>query len=82
MKHETDRLYMASNGITQPIGPETDEAWVEFQSLVSDEYGRLHSDDTFEDLKHRARFSKEDQGMLRDWMAIAAHHAEGIRSAS
>jgi len=75
MRHEKDRLYMASNGIVQPIGPEADEAWAEFQSLVRDEYDRLHPDDTFEDVKHRARFSKEDQGMLRDWMAIAAYRA-------
>lgn len=72
MKHARDKLYMASNGIVQPIGPATDEEWAIFISLVRDEYDRLHPDDTFDDLKRRARFSKEDQGILRDWMAIAA----------
>ncbi|MEM5493000.1 hypothetical protein [Hoeflea sp. AS16] len=75
MKHARDALYMASNGIVQPIGPGTDEEWAIFESLVRDEYNRLHPDDTFEDLKRRARFSKEDQGLLRDWMALAAHRA-------
>lgn len=75
MKHARDKLYMASNGIVQPIGPETDKEWAIFESLVCDEYNRLHPDDSFEDLKRRARFSKEDQGLLRDWMSIAARRS-------
>ena len=75
MKHARDALHIASNGIVQPIGPGTDEECAIFESLVGDEYNRLHPDDTFEDLKRRARFSKEDQGLLRDWMAIAAHRS-------
>jgi hypothetical protein len=39
------------------------------ESLVWDDY------DTFEDLKRRASFSKEDRGLLRDWMAVAARRA-------
>lgn len=70
-----DRLYMASNGIVKPIGPETNEAWTKLESLVRDEYDCLHTADSFEDLKLRARFSKEDQGLLRDWMAIAARRS-------
>lgn len=75
MRHEKDRLYMASNGILQLIGPKADDDWAKLQTFVRDEYDRLHADDTFEDLKQRARFSKEDQGALRDWMAIAAQRA-------
>lgn len=75
MKHARDALYMASNGIVQPIGPGTDAEWEIYESLVGDEYNRLHPDDSFGDLKRRARFSKEDQGLLRDWMALAARRA-------
>lgn len=71
MKHARDSLYMASNGIVQAIGPGTDQEWAILEALVCDEYNRLHPDDSFEDLKQHARFSKEDQGLLRDWMAIA-----------
>lgn len=31
--------------------------------------------ETLEDLKRRASFSKEDRGLLRDWMAVAAARA-------
>lgn len=76
MRHAKDGLYMASNGFVQHIGPETDAAWARFELLVRDDFDHMHCDDTFDDLKRRARFSKEDQGLLRDWMAIAAHRAE------
>jgi len=36
---------------------------------------RCHPDDTLDDLKRRASFSKEDRGLLRDWMAVAAARA-------
>ena len=58
MKDARDNLYMASNGIVQPIGPETDAEWAIFESFVCEEYNRLHPDDSFEDLKRRARFSR------------------------
>lgn len=35
-------------------------------------YDRCHPDDSFEDLKHRAAFSKEDRMLLRDWLAAAS----------
>ncbi|RUM95180.1 hypothetical protein EET67_24755 [Pseudaminobacter arsenicus] len=35
-------------------------------------YERCHRDDTFADLKRRARFSKEDRGLLRDWVECVA----------
>ncbi|HEU4661313.1 MAG TPA: hypothetical protein VFS63_11685 [Pseudolabrys sp.] len=42
------------------------------EAFARAEYERLHPDDTFDDLKRRARFSKEDEGLLRDWLAAAA----------
>ncbi|MDI3469971.1 MAG: hypothetical protein OJF62_002034 [Pseudolabrys sp.] len=44
-------------------------------SSTRQRYDRCHPDDTFEDLKRRARFSKEDKGVLRDWMALAIKQA-------
>lgn len=42
------------------------------QSLIRSDYERCRPDDTFDDLKRRARFSKEDKFLLRDWMKVAA----------
>ena len=44
-------------------------------SLVRDIYERCNPEDTFEDLKRRSAFSKEDRGLLRDWVALAASRA-------
>ena len=33
------------------------------------EYDRCHPDDTFDELKARAAFSKEDRHLLRQWRA-------------
>jgi len=45
------------------------------ESLIRKDYERCHPDDTLEDMKRRSAFSKEDKGLLRDWMAIAALRA-------
>ncbi|WP_247500510.1 hypothetical protein [Bradyrhizobium sp. 149] len=50
------------------------------ESLVRAEFERCHPDDTFEHLKRRAAFSKEDKGLLRDWMAIAKARAAAQRA--
>ena len=44
----------------------------ELESLIRKDYERCHPGDTLDDLKRRAAFSKEDRGLLRDWMAVAA----------
>lgn len=41
------------------------------ESLIREDYERCHPDDTLRDLERRARFSKEDRGLLRDWQAVA-----------
>jgi len=51
------------------------------ESLIREDYGRCHPGDTLDDLKRRAAFSKEDRGLLRDWMAIA-HAAADPKSRS
>jgi hypothetical protein len=45
------------------------------ESLIREDYERCHPGETLEDLKRRASFSKEDRGLLRDWMAVAAVRA-------
>ena len=54
--------------------PETDqlhERRRRLESWVRAEYERCHPQESFEDLKHRAQFSKEDKGLLRDWLEVA-----------
>ena len=64
-------LHMFTNGVFDQIGPSdvSDVAYLE--SLIRADYERFHPDETLEDLKLRARFSKEDKGLVRDWMAVA-----------
>lgn len=50
--------------------PTTDRL-TEFESWVRVEYERCYPQETFEDLKHRARFSKEDKALLRQWLEVA-----------
>jgi hypothetical protein len=45
------------------------------ESLIREDYERCHPGETLEDLKRRASFSKEDKGLLRDWMTVAAARA-------
>ena len=47
----------------------------ELESLIRQDYERCHPGETLEDLKRRASFSKEDKGLLRDWMAVAEARA-------
>lgn len=50
-----------------------EQAWLE--SLVRDDFDACHPGDSLDDVKRRARFSKEDKGLLREWMVIAANRA-------
>lgn len=70
------RLFMSANGIKQALGPDDPVLRVRYESLVRDDYERAHPNDSFDDLKRRARFSKEDLGLLRDWMDVAAARAK------
>lgn len=69
------QLFMSANGIKQALGPDDPVLRARYESLVRDDYERAHPHDSFDDLKRRARFSKEDQGLLRDWMDVAAARA-------
>lgn len=52
------------------------------ESLVRADYDGSHPGETFDDMKSRMSFSREDQGLYRDWIALAAARAETARAAS
>ncbi|WFU25003.1 hypothetical protein QA649_01780 [Bradyrhizobium sp. CB1717] len=45
------------------------------ESLIKEDFERCHPGETLDDLKRRASFSREDRGLLRDWMTVAAGRA-------
>lgn len=45
------------------------------------EFDRCHPDETLDDIKRRAAFTKEDRRLYQDWMALAATRAEQARAA-
>ncbi|WP_342739713.1 hypothetical protein [Bradyrhizobium sp. B117] len=45
------------------------------ESLIREDFERCHPGETLEDLKRRASFSREDRGLLRDWMLVAGARA-------
>lgn len=47
----------------------------EIEEIARAAYDACHRGDTFDDLKRRAAFSKEDRGLLREWLAAAAAKA-------
>ena len=50
------------------------------ESLVRADYDRSHSGDTFDDMKRRMSFSREDRGLYRDWIALAATRAGAAKT--
>jgi hypothetical protein len=49
-----------------------DDAELErLEALIHDDYATSRPGDTLEDLNRRARFSKADAGLLRDWLEVA-----------
>jgi hypothetical protein len=62
------------------IAAEKERSYLE--SLIREDYERCHPGETLEDLKRRASFSKEDRGLLRDWMAVAAARAAANQTKS
>ena len=66
---------ISENGVRRPIGPANEHEWAHYESLIRTDYDQCHPGETFDDLKYRARFSKEDQGLLSEWMALAARRA-------
>ncbi|WP_407116668.1 hypothetical protein [Bradyrhizobium sp. LMG 9283] len=57
------------------LHPVSEEERNYLESLIREDFERCHPGDTLDHLKRRASFSREDKGLLRDWMAIAARRA-------
>ncbi|HEU5016591.1 MAG TPA: hypothetical protein VFT69_01315 [Pseudolabrys sp.] len=57
------------------VCPADDDERLFLESLIREDFEQLRLGETLEDLKRRAVFSKEDRGLLRDWMAVAAARA-------
>ncbi len=74
-----DGFHVSILGIRERIGPADRREWAYHESLIRAAYDQCHPDETFEDLMHRAQFSNEDKGLLRDWMAVAAQRAAAER---
>lgn len=50
------------------------------ESLIREDFARTHPGETLDDIKRRASFTREDKGLLRDWMAVAARRAAADRA--
>lgn len=66
----------------QYVHPADETERVYLESLIAADFARCHPGETLEDVKRRAAFSKEDRGLLRDWMALAAIRAADQMGAS
>ncbi len=51
------------------------------ESLVRADYDRTHPGETFDDMTRRVSFSREDRGLYRDWIALAATRADAAARA-
>ena len=72
-------FFISMHGVTAPIATADKREWAYYESLIREDFDRSHPDDTLECLKQRARFSKEDRGLLRDWMEAAVQRAVAQR---
>jgi hypothetical protein len=57
------------------VQPRDEMNRLSLEASIREDFARCHPDLTLDDLRGRAVFSKEDRGLLRDWMAIAAGRA-------
>jgi hypothetical protein len=57
------------------VRPASDAERAYLEQFIRADFARCHPGETLEDIERRASFSKEDKGLLRDWMAIAAIRA-------
>lgn len=62
------------------VRPANDAERAYLESLIREDFERCHPGETLEDVRRRASFSKEDRGLLRDWMAVAARRAAADRA--
>lgn len=79
MEAKADPPSSADGSFVQPrVFPDQETAFLE--SLVRADYERSHPGETFEDMKRRSRFSADDKGLLREWMALASQRAAAAKT--
>jgi hypothetical protein len=61
------------------VRPASEAERVYLEELIRADFAQCHPGETLEDIRRRASFSREDKGLLRDWMAIAAIRAAADR---
>lgn len=54
--------------------PQSEAEWRSLEAVIGEDFARCHPGETLEDIRRRAAFSKEDRGLLRDWVAAASGH--------
>lgn len=64
------------------VDPVDDAERVYLEALIREDFARCHPGDSLDDMKRRSAFSKEDRGLLRDWMAVAAARAVTLAETS
>jgi hypothetical protein len=69
-----------TDGLHRRVAEDDGSARPDLEALIRADFDRCHPGQTLEDIKRRARFSEEDRGLLRDWMALAAWRAEAARA--
>ena len=62
------------------VRPASEAERAHLESLIRDDFERCHPGETLDDVKRRASFSREDKGLLRDWMAVATIRAAADRA--
>lgn len=70
-RFENGKMEMLSNS-HHYVRPSNEAEQAYLESLIREDFERCHPGETLDDIKRRASFSKEDKGLLRDWMAVAA----------
>jgi hypothetical protein len=84
MRTKRPLLFVLGEGIAMRsnsqnfVDPVDDAERAYFESLIREDFARCHPDDSLDDMKRRSIFSKEDRGLLRDWMAVAAMRAAAL----
>ncbi|MDA9408104.1 hypothetical protein XH80_15560 [Bradyrhizobium sp. CCBAU 45384] len=63
------------------VDPANEAEQTYLEALIREDFERCHPGETLDDVKRRESFSKEDKGLLRDWMAVAATRAAAEQAA-
>jgi hypothetical protein len=57
------------------IPPDSAAARTALEQSIREDFERCHPGETLDDVRRRAAFTKEDKGLYRHWLAVAAARA-------